>query len=163
MKKRLFICLLGLLVSLSAPGILSTYAAEKADSTQNFNYSHDGYGLSVSLPPGDYKTKDTDDGFSIKDGKGFTLLTYTTTSFAVFEKSFEDAVLDMHKELDTVSETITKPEENTFYISGLKHNNLIHIKCILGPEYAKILRITHGKSAHEQYKELCIAARDSFK
>ncbi len=163
MKKSICVCLLGLTVSLFSAPAQSAQNIEAAQESPT--YSNELYGFSLSLPPGKYKAKHNKDGegFSVKDGKGFTLLAYGTKSFAVFEKSFAQVVQDMHKEFDTVTEVITFPESNTFHISGLKNNNLIHIKCILYPEYAKVLRITHGKSAHEHYTNLCTTAMKTFK
>ncbi len=163
MTKEHFVFVLFMLVSLTLP--CTAFSASVNFSGENPSYTNARYGFSVSLPAGNYKAEENDDGegIAIKDGKGFTLLAYGTNSFIIFERSFTDAVLEIRKEFDSVVETITKPEENIFIVTGLKGGNLIHIKCILGPKHANVLRITHGKSAHETYKKLCTTALDTFK
>ncbi len=163
MTKGNFIFMLFMLVSLGLPSFALS-AAVTLDAS-NPSYTNERYGFSVSLPPGNYKAKESSDGdgVTIRDGKGFTLYAYGTKSFVVFEKSFNDAVFDIKKEFDSIVETVTQPENNTFFVTGLKGSNLIHVKCILGEHHANILRITHGKSVHDEYEPVCTKALDSFK
>ncbi len=163
MTKERFVFVLFMLVSLILPH--SAFSASVDFSGENPTYTNSRYGFTISLPAGAYKAEESSDGedITIKDGKGFTLFAYGTNSFVIFERSFTDAVLEIRKEFDSVVDTITKPKENTFIVTGLKGSNLIHVKCILGPKHANVLRITHGKSVHETYKNLCTTALDSFK
>ncbi len=158
-------CFLAILF-LSCTGIASpSFSKEITLSATPPSYMNVRYDFSFSLPAGDYSVVEAEnsDGVTVKDGKGFTLLAYGTRIFVVLEKNFTTAFKEMADELDTITKEVVHPELKTFEITGLKGNNLIHIKCIFGEKHANILRITHGKSAHQQYKEFCETALKTFK
>ncbi len=157
-------CFLAIML-FSCTGIVSqSFSREITLSATPPSYMNVRYGFSFSLPAGDYSVVEAEnsDGVTIKDGKGFTLLAYGTRSFVVFEKSFNTAFKEIADELDTVTKEVVQPELKIFEITGLKNNNVIHIKCLFGEKHASILRITHGKSAHQFYKDFCETALKTF-
>ncbi len=129
------------------------------------HYINARYGFAFILPPGKYSAVESEnnDGVTIKDGKGFTLLAYGTRSYHVLEKSFHDAIKEVEKEFTQVSDKKVDTSKKTFEITGLKGANLIHVKCFFKDGHANVLRITHGQSAHDQYKELCTSALTTFR
>ncbi len=133
-------------------------------SDKDPSYMNARYGFSFSLPPGEYTSTEAEnsDGVTIKDGKGFTLLAYGTRSYVVLEKTLQDALQEITNELDSVSDKQVHADKKMFEVTGLKGGNLLHIKCIFKDDHARILRITHGQSAHEMYKELCTTAQRTF-
>lgn len=127
-------------------------------------YSNARYGFSLSLPPGEYQARSSDngDGLRVQDGRGLVLLAYGTMAPGALGQGFAAMLAELAQGFDTVTYRKTDAQAGWFVVSGYRGGKIGYVKCFFRGSDACIVDISYPKADKARYDALVTSVARSI-